>query len=603
MEANTDSVRSDIQRWRAITNTWNETGHLTERVGLIPKKSHKVKATLHTHSKGTAKSRTQPPRTLNTYLDRLVVAQKKDIDSLSRGPMSVRKMNTTFDEVKGIDPLSKVVPGPRTATASAANSVPSRPRTQTGSGSCTIAQKPVSGKSSSARDSRAAPIKARSAHSETYSQATGPPMPDRPDIAPDDTSLIPSGDGIHQVLEQYDPVKLMEAKEKAQHEAPANVEPHKPRDVTNVAMELKKTRRFIPSYHTSFTKSDQYQTLKTIDEKVVEGSWKYRQGSFAKADRLAELQDYVQTEIRALGCDGSGPDLRRLQIYSVCFDQVIAEFRTYGPLLAEIKREYDRVIATYKYDEKERDFLRSKVQKLLSQNENRLLLKYERRKCIKLEEETDRLDAENQFLKSELKRKLSLYAGYLPASVFQEKRKDEILLKDSSIRRHAIGEDPITVYEGRIANLEADNEARYVDIKALERALEMDYVPRQLHEKLDDGYREAESELRRIRERATQLEKDLAQKQEELTKTEAALREKEEQYLFLISEYNELSEAMTKLGSTSNAKSGSVGNAAQNPSGSGIISTAAGVDKSSPGLEDAHAISEHRESAVAQPDE
>ena len=40
---------------------------------------------------------------------------------------------------------------------------------------------------------------------------------------------------------------------------------------------------------------------------------------------------------------------------------------------------------SFQEDERELNFLRTKVQKLLSQNENRLLLKYERKKGKELE--------------------------------------------------------------------------------------------------------------------------------------------------------------------------------------------------------------------------
>lgn len=64
--------------------------------------------------------------------------------------------------------------------------------------------------------------------------------------------------------------------------------------------------------------------------------------------------------------------------------------------MAEIKNEYDKTIANFQSDQRELNFLRTKVQKLLSQNENRLLLKFERKKCRDLEKMLVELEEENK---------------------------------------------------------------------------------------------------------------------------------------------------------------------------------------------------------------
>ena len=70
---------------------------------------------------------------------------------------------------------------------------------------------------------------------------------------------------------------------------------------------------------------------------------------------------------------------------------IIEEFPTFGNLLAQIKSEYDRLLTAFYTDQQELDFLRTKVVKLVSVNENRLLLKYEKRKCKDLEDSVDDL--------------------------------------------------------------------------------------------------------------------------------------------------------------------------------------------------------------------
>ncbi|KAJ1566416.1 hypothetical protein HK096_001503, partial [Nowakowskiella sp. JEL0078] len=128
----------------------------------------------------------------------------------------------------------------------------------------------------------------------------------------------------------------------------------------------------------------------------------------SKTDKLKEIMDslkevnfqpkmYVvkltlQKELVAIPPSVPGiPNMKRLAVYSNCFSKIIENFRIYGPLLSEIKSEYDAVISNFHSDQHELEFLRMKVQKLLSQNENRLLLKYERSKGQELENIVEKL--------------------------------------------------------------------------------------------------------------------------------------------------------------------------------------------------------------------
>ena len=52
-------------------------------------------------------------------------------------------------------------------------------------------------------------------------------------------------------------------------------------------------------------------------------------------------------------------------------------------------------LSSFKSHEEELQFLRDKVQKLLSDNENRLMLKFEKQKCKELERNIAIAEAEN----------------------------------------------------------------------------------------------------------------------------------------------------------------------------------------------------------------
>ena len=58
-------------------------------------------------------------------------------------------------------------------------------------------------------------------------------------------------------------------------------------------------------------------------------------------------------------------------------------------------------------------------------------------------------------LKTEVKRKLAIYASYLPQSIFAEKKKEDPLLEgvESANYSPRSGNDPITQYEKQVADL------------------------------------------------------------------------------------------------------------------------------------------------------
>ncbi|TPX62288.1 hypothetical protein PhCBS80983_g00512 [Powellomyces hirtus] len=57
---------------------------------------------------------------------------------------------------------------------------------------------------------------------------------------------------------------------------------------------------------------------------------------------LLDILHYLKAEIKRLGADGAQPgDARRLQVYREVFDRFIGEFKTYEPLLSDVKREYE----------------------------------------------------------------------------------------------------------------------------------------------------------------------------------------------------------------------------------------------------------------------
>jgi len=65
---------------------------------------------------------------------------------------------------------------------------------------------------------------------------------------------------------------------------------------------------------------------------------------FPKPKFLDQLEKYLARELRALGCESRGPSEARLQVHREVFEYLIQDFKTYRPLLASIKNEYDLML-------------------------------------------------------------------------------------------------------------------------------------------------------------------------------------------------------------------------------------------------------------------
>ncbi|KAH6585880.1 hypothetical protein BASA50_000825 [Batrachochytrium salamandrivorans] len=505
-------VQSRTQRWRNIATSEIYT-HPQQKVVLCPRRHSKPsKPTLSVPHPARRLKRDIEP--LDHILDRFGDQQKKDVSTLSSGHLNPNHANqhlerylelqkppikfgkTALGGVKDIPALSMSSNNPTADTTITPNGHNSEPLSTRGT--------------------------------EEIASSNG------------NSTTLGVGDMI-DLLSKFDMVKLRDK----------GVESKKPPilDVSRVKEEkTRPVRQFIPSYQLNLTKKDQFKMLQLIDKTVVqraEGLSTHASGG-SKCDRLQKYQKFIQQELELNHCPSEGPDLKRLEIYSKCFDTLITEFRTYAPLLAEIKNEYDRTVLSFQGDQSEVNFLRTKVQKLLSQNENRLLLKFERKKARELETQVESLRAENEKLKFELRRKLALYASYLPASVLHEKKKTDSLLAEveHQIQNFDVGEDPISVSECQIEILQETVKSKLAEMNEMKRLQDLEYIPRITKEKIEESLRDVEDKLKKYTEKNSSLESHLAEKQSHIRQLEIVLREKEKQYLFLITEYNELSEAM-----------------------------------------------------------
>nr|KAJ3419869.1 hypothetical protein HK105_006409 [Polyrhizophydium stewartii] len=280
------------------------------------------------------------------------------------------------------------------------------------------------------------------------------------------------------LLSKFDSVKMREKIHDAIDEPFTPQEPLKPTE----SEQQRTTRHFLPSYQLSLTKVDQFRTLQLIDKTVVQRNQSYLKNSDGgKLARLQQYQDFLRSELEANNCPDQGPDMSRL------------------------RQEYDKTVLSFQSDQSELNFLRTKVQKLLSQNENRLLLKFERKKAKELEMQVEGL-------------KVLAEVEY-------------------QIRNFGLGDDPISVAERQIEALKAEVNAKLDEIDDIKQTQEREFVPRITKEKIEESLHDIEEKLKRYIEKNNGLETQLMERQAGIRQLEATLREKEQQYQFLITEY------------------------------------------------------------------
>lgn len=295
----------------------------------------------------------------------------------------------------------------------------------------------------------------------------------------------------------------------------------------------KPTRKFLAAPQFSLTKYDHYKAVSFVDKSLIQDGRNMKHADIGKLAKLKEYRDFIEYELTAADCPPVGPNLKRLQIFSTCFEKLIEDFSTHGTLLAEIKKEYDITVTSFQSHEEELTFLRTKVQKLLSQNENRMMLKFEKQKCRELESKIAIVETENSRLKEEMVYKLSVFAAYLPKSILSEEKAS-----------FEYGKDPLSVRDKAIAEKDKALEEKMREIEELRRAQEDDFVPRVTKEKIEENLKILEEKFKECVESNAMLENSVRTKKEHIKSLETELREKEQQYQFLVAEYSELSEGL-----------------------------------------------------------
>lgn len=532
----------DLKRWRRLGHGNIELISAQIGANLVPKKSKKVSISpVRQHQKIQRQQQHVPSEDklfLHSILEKLSTDQKKDQSTIWSGHLNHDNLNKRL-----VRPLKIIRSGGGNVSKVAAKSKTLKSPYQPSNTLPSAADAVMNSQKSAKADKSGVEKK-------------------QEDMSRSDLAHVSPPPNMHDLLEQFDSVKLGRKEDKKNNSAEDDtVQVNFGEDtIQSNTCEVRFThngdkkseahlqRSFVPAYQFSVTKAGQYDMLKSVDQCLVESEWTHKTMNHSQAERVQAIYNLLQQELRNNDCPPEGPDLKRLKVYQMIFDKVIAEFKSFGPVLAEIKKEYDSIVNNNFLDQNELGFLRAKVRKLLAQNENRLLLKYERKRSLELETKLHDLHDENEKLKEELKRKLALYASYLPASAMYERRKDDPLLVEimPSIKSYPVGEDPITTYENQIKFLSSETATQAEEIIKLKMAQEQEFVPKSAKEKIELELIDTESKFEKMKIYSEELERDLKEKINTVSKLESALREREEQYHFLIAEYTGLTESLNK---------------------------------------------------------
>ncbi|KAJ3388029.1 hypothetical protein HDU80_011794, partial [Chytriomyces hyalinus] len=109
-------------------------------------------------------------------------------------------------------------------------------------------------------------------------------------------------DNMHQLLEQFDSVKLNQKYNAHSSASDAEDDERVPPQPVNTAtqfrsLEPKKEltkRRYLPAYQLNTTRHEQYKALKTADHDIVQSEWTRKKESL-RSSKLSELSTFLKT--------------------------------------------------------------------------------------------------------------------------------------------------------------------------------------------------------------------------------------------------------------------------------------------------------------------
>ncbi|KAL3898985.1 MAG: hypothetical protein SGCHY_002358 [Lobulomycetales sp.] len=237
---------------------------------------------------------------------------------------------------------------------------------------------------------------------------------------------------------------------------------------------------------------------------------------------------------------------------------MVNQFTSYAPILSMIKvkreillkhntqTEYDKIIFGKQTDREELTKLRSRVRNLENQNENRLMLDFEKKRREALQLKLEELQATKEDMRKEHRRKICMLASYLPASVLQREINADPALELPEDPNPG-EDDPIVTIEKKVTMLETALKQEHAAYDNLKRLQENDFVPKAQKDQLDLAMVDAHQQIENLTKFQTELTKSLNDRSDALRSLEIAFQEKELELNNLKQDYNSVSETLSNL--------------------------------------------------------
>lgn len=244
----------------------------------------------------------------------------------------------------------------------------------------------------------------------------------------------------------------------------------------------------------------------------------------AKPKFLQQLENFLQRELRALGCEpriGQTPaSEKRLQAFREVFEYLIDDFKTYKPLLSQIKSEYENLLTCYREKIRDLEPLKSTLVTVSEKCEQKILnLRHEERedmKNVKLDNarlkniindmKIEQVDLQEQVKKcqEEISFEYKRYRDESDARKLLIADVNDMKYQQDEAKRALAGaseeDDESAKREDAVMLRIALKQARHdLDLKTQKLAEVMadygDVVPRRDFEKLENDHQSVESEL------------------------------------------------------------------------------------------------------------
>ncbi|XP_058952483.2 uncharacterized protein C6orf118-like [Pocillopora verrucosa] len=265
---------------------------------------------------------------------------------------------------------------------------------------------------------------------------------------------------------------------------------------------------FVKTYLSYPTKADQFESFKKFGDQVMNLGDAHDRGVLTGERSVRNLEHRLAKQLASLETSSQkGPNFHRLQIYDRCLAEIIAESRTFGPLLQRIKDEYDSYL-TYLLDTQKPSQHKVLYHHINSFSENASTsdkLKAEEKRVETLEREARHLLEENDSLAKLLREEEQKAAEDLKAVTVEPQAKVSVHIEE-------VPKD----LEEQVEDLHAQILSQLDCIDDIKRHQKEYCIPITVCQHLEQCVKETEVDIQKLLKQNEFLEQTIKELEEEL---------------------------------------------------------------------------------------